>query len=124
MEQAIAAKDIAWHALPFTWETEVLDRSMIDGCLGFSRELDSRFGTKTIAGKMTDVPGHSRGLVPALAAHGIQLLDIGVNPASTPPDVPDVFLWKAPDGSSVAVLYHKHNYGSVVQVPGADLAIS
>jgi len=124
MEQAIAAKDIAWHALPFTWETEVLDRSMIDGCLGFSRELDSRFGKKTIAGKMTDVPGHSRGLVPALAAHGIQLLDIGVNPASTPPDVPDVFLWKAPDGSSVAVLYHKHNYGSVVQVPGADLAIS
>jgi len=124
MEQAIAAKDIAWHALPFSWETEVLDRSMIEGCLGFSRELDSRFGTKTIAGKMTDVPGHSRGLVPALAAHGIQLLDIGVNPASTWPEVPDVFRWKAPDGSSVMVLYHTRGYGGVIEVPGTDLAIA
>src|SRR5580704_8018844 len=29
MEQAIAAGDIAWHALPFSWQTEVLDRTII-----------------------------------------------------------------------------------------------
>lgn len=124
MEQAIAAKDIAWHALPFSWETEVLDRSMIKGCLGFSRELDARFGTRTIAGRMTDVPGHSRGLVPALAAEGITLLNIGVNPASTWPQVPEVFRWQAPDGSSVMVLYNTRDYGSVIEVPGTDLAIA
>ncbi len=124
MESAIAAGDIAWHALPFSWQTEMLDRSMIEGCLGFSNSLDARFGHKTIAGKMTDVPCHSRGIVSPLAAAGIRLLDIGVNPASTPPDVPDVFLWKAPDASSLAVLYHRHDYGSTLRVPGSDLAVS
>ena len=124
MERAIAAGDIAWHALPFSWQTEMLDRSMIEGCLGFSNSLDARFGRKTTAGKMTDVPCHSRGIVSPLAAAGVRLLDIGVNPASTPPEVPDVFLWKAPDGSSLAVLYHKHDYGSTLRVPGSDLAVS
>ncbi len=124
MEQAVLAGDIAWHALPFSWQTEMLDRSMIEGCLGLSKTLDARFGYKTIAGKMTDVPGHSRGIVPPLSAGGIRLLDIGVNPASTPPEVPDVFLWKSPDGSSLAVLYHKHEYGSTVHIPNSDLAVS
>jgi hypothetical protein len=124
MEQAIAQGDIAWHSLPFSWQTEMLDRSMIEGCLGLSTALDKRFGHTTIAGKMTDVPCHSRGIVAPLAAGGVRLLDIGVNPASTPPEVPDVFLWKEPDGSSLAVLYHRHDYGSVVRVPGSDLAVS
>ena len=82
-EQAVAAGDLAWHALPFTWETEFMDRSMIEGALGFSQSLDQRFGRTTIGAKMTDVPGHSRGLVGPLAAHGVKLLDIGVNDAST-----------------------------------------
>jgi hypothetical protein len=124
MEQSIRAGDLAWHALPFNWQTEMLDRSMIEGCMGFSKTLDSRFGRKTTGGKMTDVPGHSRGLVPLLAAADVSFLDVGVNPASTPPDVPDVFLWKDPDGSSLAVLYHRHAYGGTVRVPGSELAIS
>src|SRR6516164_3951066 len=33
MEQAISDGDIAWHALPFSWQTELLDRSMIAGSL-------------------------------------------------------------------------------------------
>src|SRR5579859_4643550 len=37
MEQAIAAGDIAWHALPFSWQTELLDRSLISGGLAFSK---------------------------------------------------------------------------------------
>jgi hypothetical protein len=124
MEQAIAQGDIAWHSLPFSWQTEMLDRSTIEGCLGLSTALDKRFGHTTIAGKMTDVPCHSRGIVAPLAGGGVRLLDIGVNPASTPPEVPDVFLWKEPEGSEIAVLYHKHDYGSVVRVPNSDLAVS
>src|SRR5215470_14815788 len=33
MEQAVSASDIAWHALPFSWQTELLDPSMISGSL-------------------------------------------------------------------------------------------
>jgi hypothetical protein len=124
MEQAIAAGDISWHALPFSWQTEMLDRSMIEGSLGLSRSLDARFGHKTIAAKMTDVPGHTRGIIAPLADAGISLLDIGVNGASTPPDVPDVFLWKAPDGSTLPMIYHRHEYGGTVVLPGTDVAFS
>lgn len=123
IESSVQAGDIVWHAMPFNWQTEALDRSMIQGCMGFSAALDRRFGQKTIGGKMTDVPGHSRGLVPVLAEYDVQLLDIGVNPASTPPDVPEVFVWKDPNGASVAMLYHRHAYGGLVRVPGSDLAV-
>ncbi len=123
MEEAVGRGDIAWHALPFTWQTEMLDRSMIKGGLGFAAELDRRFGRTTTGAKMTDVPGHTRGIIAPLAAHGVTMLDIGVNAASTPPDVPDVFLWKDAAGKSLVMLYHRHDYGGVVQVPGSDLAI-
>src|SRR5215471_4374872 len=56
MEQAIADGDIAWHALPFSWQTELLDQSMIAGSLALSESLDRRFGKKTTGAKMTDVP--------------------------------------------------------------------
>lgn len=122
-EQAIAARDLAWHALPFNWQTEMIDRSMIDGAMAFSRILDERFSVTTTGAKMTDVPGHSRGLVAPLAQAGVRLLDIGVNAASTPPDVPDIFLWREPGGQSVAVIYHRHDYGSVLEIPGTGVAV-
>ena len=91
MEQAVQNGDIAWHALPFSWQTELLDRSLISGTIGLSKALDRRFNRTTTGAKMTDVPGHSRGLVGPLAENGVTFLDIGVNSASTPPDVPSVF---------------------------------
>ena len=123
METAIARGDIAWHALPFSWQTEMLDPTMITGALGFSQSLDARFGKKTIGAKMTDVPGHTRGIIAPLQAAGVRLLDIGVNAASTPPEVPDAFLWKDSAGRSLAMVYHRHDYGSTVVIPGSDLAI-
>jgi hypothetical protein len=124
MEQAIAQGDIAWHALPFTWQTELLNRSAITGAIGFSKSLDRRFGRKTTGAKMTDVPGHSRGLIGPLAENGVTFLDIGVNSASTPPDVPSAFVWKDPNGASVTMMYHRLEYGGVVQIPKSDLAIA
>jgi hypothetical protein len=122
-EQAVAAGDLAWHALPFSWETEMLDRSMIVGALGLSQSLDQRFGRTTTGAKMSDVPGHSRGIVGPLAENGVKLLDIGVNGASTPPDVPPLFVWKDPEGASIVMIYHHKGYGGVVQVPDSDLAV-
>jgi hypothetical protein len=123
-EQAVTAGDLAWHALPFSWQTEMLDRSMIVGALGLSQSLDRRFGRTTTGAKMSDVPGHSRGIVGPLAENGIKLLDIGVNGASTPPDVPSLFVWKDPEGASIIMMYHHKGYGGVVEVPGSGLAVA
>jgi hypothetical protein len=123
MENAIAMGDIAWHALPFSWQTEMLDASMIVGSLGLSRTLDQRFGRTTTGAKLTDVPGHTRGLVAPLAAHGVTFLDIGVNEASTVPQVPPLFQWKAPGGATIAVMYHS-GYGGIARVPGSRLAVA
>ncbi len=123
MEEAIAQGDIAWHAIPFTWQTEVMNPSMIAASIGLSKSLDRRFGRTTTGAKMTDVPGHTRGLISPIAAEGVKLLDIGVNGGSTTPDVPPLFVWKDTRGASIVVMYHK-DYGGVVRVPGSDLALS
>jgi len=122
MEQALSAGDIAWHAIPFTWQTEFIDPSMIAGGLGFSRELDRRFRRTTTGAKMTDVTGHTRALIGILAEHGVKLLDIGPNGACTVPDVPRAFRWKDPSGHDLVMLYHL-DYGGIVKIPGSDLAI-
>lgn len=124
MENAIAQGHIAWHALPFTWQSELLDPTFIAGAIGFSKSLDRRFGRNTTGAKMTDVPGHSRGLIAPLAQSGVTFLNIGVNSASTPPDVPPVFNWKDPAGNSIVMMYHRLAYGGVVRIPDTDLAIA
>ncbi|HTS31020.1 MAG TPA: DUF5054 domain-containing protein [Bryobacteraceae bacterium] len=123
MEEAIHAGDIAWHALPFTWQTELMDRSLIAGGVGLSKSLDRRFHRTTTGAKMTDVPGHTRGIIAPLVAEGVKFLDIGVNSASTPPDVPPLFLWNDAAENSLIVMYHLREYGGIVKIPGSDLAI-
>lgn len=123
MENAIAAGDIAWHALPFSWQTELMDPSMIAGSIGLSQSLDRRFGKKTTGAKMTDVPGHTRGLISPLASQGVKFLDIGVNGGCTPPEVPPLFIWKDSGGADLIVMYHL-GYGGITVVPGSDLAIA
>lgn len=124
MERAIADGDIRWHALPFTTHTEAMTPALFLAGLGLSRELDRRFGVRTIAAKMTDVPGHTRAMVPLLAEAGVEFLHIGVNPASPAPEVPDLFRWRDPgSGTEVAVLYHKSGYGSDLTLEGLDEGI-
>ena len=122
MEQAIARGDIAWHALPFTWQSEMLSPSMIEGSLAISKSLDKRFGVTTIGAKMTDVPGHTRGLIAPLEKHGIGFFEIGVNGGSTVAVLPPIFLWKSPTGASLPVMYH-WDYSGIAHVPGSDLAL-
>lgn len=123
MEQAIEAGDIFWHALPFTLHSEVLDASLFALGTTLSKVLDDRFGRRTISAKMTDVPAHTRGIVPILQKAGVKLLHIGVNPASTPPDVPPVFIWQAPDDSRVTVMYQKE-YGGIMRISHTSEAVA
>src|SRR6185436_17475502 len=101
---------IRWHALPFTTHSELMSPDLFRAGLSYGQELDRRFGRTTIAAKMTDVPGHTIGIVPLLAEAGVQFLHLGVNAASPVPQVPDVFRWRAPDGSEVIVMYQP-SYG-------------
>jgi hypothetical protein len=122
-ERAIREGVIAWHALPFTTHTELMDRTLAEFALSIARRLDERFGKKTIAAKLTDVPGHTIGLVPVLARAGVEYLHIGVNGASYVPEVPPVFRWVAPGGEEVIVQY-SGGYGDTVTVPGLRDALA
>jgi hypothetical protein len=118
LEHAIRAGDMVWHALPFTMHSELMDAELFAFGLSLSQQLDQRFGRRTIAAKMTDVPGHTRAIVPLLAAAGVRFLHIGVNASSTPPDVPPVFVWRDPSGAEVIVMYQRGGYGDLVEVAG------
>jgi len=119
IEDAILRGDIKWHALPFTTYTELMDPELFRFGLSLSQKLDKRYGMQTVAGKMTDVPGHTRAIVPMLAEAGIRLLHIGCNSASSAPEVPPVFRWMAPDGSAVTVIY-SFGYGDLHQIDGCE----
>ncbi|MCC5953720.1 MAG: DUF5054 domain-containing protein, partial [Acidimicrobiia bacterium] len=117
IERAIDAGDLAWHAWPFTTHTGLLDPTLATDALGLSARLDERFGRRTTAAKMTDVPGHPRALVPVLADGGVTFLHVGVNPASRPPDVPHLFRWvDRRSGRWLHVAYQHGGYGGAVRL--------
>ncbi|HYO88349.1 MAG TPA: DUF5054 domain-containing protein [Candidatus Limnocylindrales bacterium] len=123
MEEAIVAGDIVWHALPFTTHTELMSPDLFRFGLGISQRLDARFGRKTIAAKMTDVPGHTRGIVPLLAETGVKLLHIGVNEASAMPDVPQVFIWRDEASGHELLVVYEGDYGGLVRFEGLREAL-
>jgi len=119
LDAAIRDGLIAWHALPFTTHTEYMNPALFSAGLDISADLDARYGKKTIAAKMTDVPGHTMGIVPLLADRGVELLHIGVNPATPVPDVPEIFRWKCGE-KSIAVIY-SGDYGEPCEI--GDVAL-
>jgi len=123
MEEGILAGDIAWHALPFTTHTELMDAELYRFGLSLSKSLDARFGRRTTAAKLTDVPGHTRAIIPLLADAGVTFLHIGVNPGSTVPGVPGLFRWQDPGGAEVIVMYES-GYGSAFEIPGLEHSIA
>ncbi len=119
IERALAEGDISWHALPFTTHTELMDEELCAFGCELSRRLDRRFGIITRAAKLTDVPGHTRGLVGVLARCGIEFLHIGVNPMSPSPVVPPAFRWRDALGNELVVAYEP-GYANAVRLPGDD----
>lgn len=109
LKKAIKEGNIVPHAMPFTTHTELLDSDTLDYGLSIVEDIDKIRGRKTTAAKMTDVPGHTKALVPLLAKHGIKLLHIGVNGASALCKVPPCFLWKC--GEYEVVVIYSGDYG-------------
>jgi len=123
LETAIAEGTITWTAMPFSMHSEYYDHSLYASILGISKTLDARFGKKTIAAKVTDVPCQTINIVPLLAEAGVQFLHIGANGACVSPEVPDTFVWRHKDGSEVIVMYCGSGYGSDQCVDGFDEAL-
>ncbi|EAR51093.1 hypothetical protein OG2516_18025 [Oceanicola granulosus HTCC2516] len=123
LEEAIGRGLIRWHGLPFTTHSELMSPALFRAGLSYAQELDARFGITTRAAKMTDVPGHTLGIVPLMAEAGLRFLHIGVNGASPVPDVPDVFRWRAPCGAEIVVMY-QDDYGRTHLPDGMKDALS
>lgn len=119
LEDAIKHGEIRWHALPFTTHTELMSRELFEYGLNISKKMDERFNMHTIAAKMTDVPGHTKAIIEPMCKAGIKFLHIGVNPASTSPDVPGLFRWRDDDGNEIVVMYHK-DYGEMSRIGNSD----
>ncbi|MHA6297048.1 DUF5054 domain-containing protein [Devosia sp. CAU 1758] len=123
LEQAVERGLIAWHGLPYTTHTELMSPALFRAGLSYAKELDQRFGRTTLAAKMTDVPGHTLGMVPLMAEAGLKFLHLGVNTASPVPDVPPIFRWRAPDGSELVVMYQA-SYGATDFPAGENIGLS
>ena len=113
VENAIKDGILRWHALPFTTHTELMNSTLFEYGVSLSKKLDERFGVKTVGAKMSDVPGHTIGMIPILKKYGVNFLHIGVNPATPLPPVPPVFKWKYRD-DEITVMY-QGNYGEVAE---------
>lgn len=118
LEKAIERGDICWHGLSSTTHTELLDEDLFHFGLRISDELDERFGKKTIATKMTDVPGHTKAIIGMMSEHNKRYLHIGVNASSMVPDVPQTFLWKS--GEDELIVQYSFEYGTPCYVEGMD----
>ncbi len=121
LDEAVRRGDIAWHGLATTTHTELLDPELLRFDLSLAQALDRRYGRHTIAAKMTDVPGHTIGLVPALCAAGIEYLHIGVNCGSPMPRVPELFRWVC--GDHEVIVHYSDDYGKPLTIDGFDEAI-
>ncbi len=108
--KAIEDGVIAWHGLPVTTHTELMDGKLFDYGLSISQRLDQRFGRHTIAAKMTDVPSHTHAMVPHLVKAGIKYLHIGINGSSKMVKLPP--LCRLRYGEDEVVLDYAALYGA------------
>lgn len=122
MEHAIGEGRIVWHGLPFTTHTEIMDARLFEFGISISGGLDQKYGKTTVAAKMTDVPGHTLAMVPLLVKHGIQYLHLGVNMVSKNPKVPEMFVWRASDGSEI-IVHYADSYGKPFHMEGLEDAL-
>ena len=119
LEKAIRAGDIVWHAMPYTTETETAGLSAFRAGLRRSLDLNRRFGMHVHSAKLTDVPGHTRGLIGPFAEAGVTLLHIGTNPGCGVCRLPEAFRWRDAEGREIYVVYQTE-YGRLLELPDGN----
>ena len=121
--EAVANEWITWHAFPFNAELGTMDASLVTAAIEITHNLDRMLGR---APKQTlsqrDVPGMSKSVLPLLLNSNVSAVAVGVNTASTPPNVPRAFRWQN-GPSTVLAFWHPKGYGGedivdAIRVPG------
>lgn len=123
LEKAIQRGDIVWIAAPYTIQSESTSKDLFEGMLNLTKVLDKKYNKKTIAAKMTDVPGHTRSIITPMYDAGIRFLHIGVNNCSKIPVVPDICRWKNTDGKEIILMYQTE-YGTESMLPDGKTVLS
>lgn len=121
LEKSIKEGKICYHALPFTTHTEIMTKDIFNYGLSLFQGLDKKFKKKTIAAKMTDVPGHTKAMIPLLKKAGVEFLHIGVNDACPMPAVPPIFRWR--EGDDEIIVMYNDCYGTFTQIEGTGTAV-
>ena len=117
---------ITFHAFPFNAEAELLSESLFSYGLDVGKQVATRAGipSPTVMSQR-DVPSMSRAVIPLLAKANVSGINVGVNDASAPIDVPSVracingelptpFVWKdEASNTSVIASFHPGGYGRV-----------
>jgi len=110
----VKAGRFAFHALPFTLESDACEPEEMARGFIFASNLCRRYGMPLPrSGKMTDVPSHGGALATVLANAGVRFMHIGCNWPSGCVKTPGLFWWEGPDGSRVLTLY-SNTYGTCV----------
>jgi len=123
---AINNGDVVWMAMPYTVESELASLELFKGMLKNAKKLDEKYNKQTLAANMSDVPGHTRGIVSPLAQAGIRILHIGMNRSTNTPRIPEspafpgICCWQHPDGSSI-ILLQKVAYGHDFDLPDGNV---
>ncbi|MGQ8334920.1 DUF5054 domain-containing protein [Sunxiuqinia sp. A32] len=123
LDMAIKKGDIVWNAAPYTIQSESVSKDIFESMLNLSQRLDLKYGKKTIAAKMTDVPGHTRSIITPLYDAGIRFLNVGVNNCSAVPEVPPFCRWRNTDGKEIVLMYQK-DYGGDELLPDGETVVS
>lgn len=122
LDDAIRRGDITYHGLPHTTHSELCTPALFRAGLNITKRLDKAYGRKTVAAKMSDVPGHTLGIIAPMAEAGIEFLHIGINAVAAMPRVPSLFMWENEKGQQIMVNYTR-SYGGLTTVEGHDEAL-
>ena len=123
MEQAISAGDIAWHAIPFTWQTELMDPSLIAGGLGFSQvagpPLRAHHHRRQDDRRARSHARHHRPAGRTRSQVSRYRRQCGVHRAGCSAGLPVEGSRRPRSGDDVSLT----DYGGIVKIPGSDLAV-
>jgi hypothetical protein len=115
VKSALERGSIWLNGFPTNAELALMSPTLITASIesvvgDITRKYGNKDPPKTLSQR--DVPGLPRSIIPILRSSGIELISIGVNGGSAPPEVPAAFRWRdTVSGQDIVVIVHPLGYG-------------